>query len=259
MRARQERLWGENMTIADAHCHIGSGHSYSLTADELLRRMDANGVSAAIIVPVDRCLAVYNREGNDEVLRAARANSERLIPFATANPWYGKAGLEELRRALDAGAAGLKLHPVLQGFSPIDDVVFPLVELAVEMRRPIYLHTGTPVHSTPYQVLELAAMYPEGSFILGHAAYSDYWNDLIASVKGADNLHVETSLHLASFLRVLVEQLGADRLVYGSDAPRTSMEVEIEKITRYVHDDESRRLIFSANLARLLGEHARWQ
>ncbi len=246
------------MVIADAHCHVGKGITYSLSADELLRRMDDNAVAAAVVVPVDRCLAVQNREGNDEVLQAARTHPSRLIPFATANPWYGDAGVYELKRAFDAGAAGLKLHPVLQGFSPLDDVVFPLVELAVERKLPVYCHTGTPVHSTPYQLLELASRYPEGSFMIGHAAYSDYWNDLVAAVKAAPNLYVETSLHLASFLRVLVEQLGADRMIYGSDAPRTSMDVEIEKITRYVCDGESRKLIFSGNLACLLGRRASW-
>lgn len=246
------------MVIADCHCHIGEGVTYALAPDELLKRMDANGVAAAVIVPVDRCVAVYNREGNDEVLLAARKHPTRFVPFATANPWYGNHSLDELRRAFDAGAAGLKLHPVLQGFSPIDEIVFPVVELAIEMGRPIYCHTGTPVHSTPYQMLELAARYPEGSFIVGHAAYSDYWNDLAAAVKAAPNLYVDTSLHLASFIRVIVEQVGADRVIYGSDSPRTAMEVEIEKITRYLHDEQSRRLIFGANLARVLGGCATW-
>lgn len=193
------------------------------------------------------------------MLQAAKAHRGRLIPFATVNPWYGEEAVEELRRAFDAGAAGLKLHPVLQGFSPIDEVARPVVELAVSMGRPMYFHTGTPVHSTPFQALELALSYPEGCFVMGHAAYSDYWNDVAAAVKVASNLHVETSLHLASFLRVLVEQLGADRLIYGSDAPRTSMEIEIEKITKYVRDDVTRRQVFSGNLARILGEYASWR
>jgi len=246
------------MIIADSHCHVGQGITYSLTPDELLRRMDANAVSAAVIVPVDRFIAVHNRDGNDAVLSAARGSGGRLIPFATVNPWYGEQGLHELKRATEAGAAGLKLHPVLQGFSPIDEVAFPVIELAIDLGLPVYFHTGTPVHSTPFQMLELATRYPEGRFIVGHAAYSDYWNDLSAAVKAAVNLYVDTSLHLASFARVLVEQLGADRIIYGSDAPRTSMEVEIEKITRYVRDDESRSLIFGGNLARLLGRHATW-
>lgn len=248
-----------NTTIVDAHCHVGAGRGYSLPADELLRRMDANGVTAAVVVPTDHCIAVHNRQGNEETLRAAKSSGGRLISFATVNPWYGDEAVRELRRAFDEGAAGLKLHPVLQGFSPIDEVVFPVVELAIRMERSIYFHTGTPVHSTPFQMLELALRYPEGCFVMGHAAYSDYWNDLAAAVKGAPNLYVETSLHLASFLRVLLEQLGADRLIYGSDAPRTSMDVEIEKITRYVRDDESRRLVFGANLARMLGDFASWQ
>ncbi len=241
------------MRIIDAHCHLGQGCAYSLSADELLREMDANGVSKAIIVPVDRCLAVHNREGNDMMLDEARAHPDRFIAFATANPWYGQAALDELRRAFDAGAAGLKLHPVLQGFSIIDEVGFPLIELAVEQRKPIYFHTGTPVHSTPFQLTEVATRYPNGIFIMGHAAYSDYWNDVIASAKAAPNIFIETSQHLASFLRVLVRELGAGRFIYGSDAPKTSMPVEIEKITRYITAEDDLQAMFAGNVLRLLG------
>ena len=69
------------MRIIDAHCHIGEGIAYSQTADELLGKMDANGVSAAVIVPADRQIAVRNREGNDLVFKAARQHPDRLIPM----------------------------------------------------------------------------------------------------------------------------------------------------------------------------------
>lgn len=241
------------MRIIDAHCHVGQGCAYSLSVDELLRDMDANGVGCAVVVPVDRCIAVYNREGNDEVLAAARAHPDRLIPFATVNPWYGDAAIDELNRAFGEGAAGLKLHPVVQGFSIIDAISFTVVEAALKHCKPIYFHTGTPVHSTPFQLTELAMRYPEGQFIMGHAAYADYWNDVVGAVKCVPNVYVETSQHLASFVKLLCDELGADKLIYGSDAPKTAMKIEIEKITRYIEPDADRELIFGGNISRLLG------
>jgi len=244
------------LKIIDGHCHIGQGVAYSQTADELLGEMDRHGVSASVIVPADRFIAVYNTEGNNEVLSAAKDHPDRFIPFATANPWYGDKALDELRRAFDLGAKGLKLHPPVQGFQITDEIVFPLVELAVERGKPIYFHTGTPICCTPFQLTELAMRYPEGTFIMGHAAYADFWNDVTASVSCVPNIYIETSQHLASFVRTLIEQVGSERIIYGSDSPLTSMALEIEKITRYVESPEALESIFSGTIERILGGDA---
>lgn len=244
------------MKIIDAHCHIGQGLTYSQTAGKLLKEMDKHGVTGAIIVPADRFIAVYNKEGNDLVCKAAREHPDRFIPFATVNPWYGERSLDELDRAFGCGAAGLKLHPVIQGFQITDAICMEVVEFVVDHRLPIYFHTGTPICCTPFQLTELAMRYPEGTFIMGHAAYADFWNDVTASVSCAPNIYIETSQHLASFVRTLIEQVGPERIIYGSDSPLTSMALEIEKITRYVQSPEALESIFSGNIERILGGDA---
>lgn len=240
------------MPIYDAHCHLGQGLSYSATAEALLEQMDACGVERAVVVPADRQIAVANREGNDEVLKAERDHPDRLTAFCTANPWYGQAALDELRRAFDLGAAGLKLHPVLQGFGIIDPVTRPVVELAVSLGKPVYFHTGTPACSTPFQLSELCLEYPNGTFIMGHAAYSDYWNDVVAAAKSVSNMFIETSTHLPLVIRLLAEELGVGRLVYGSNYPHNAMPLEIEKITRYLADAPDIDQLFWGNIERIV-------
>ncbi len=245
------------MRIYDAHCHLGRGRDYAVTAEALLEEMDACGVERAVVVPADRQIAVANREGNDEVLKAVREHPDRLTAFCTVNPWYGEDALDELRRAFGAGAAGLKLHPVLQGFSIIDPVARPVVELAVGLGRPVYFHTGTPACSTPFQLSDLCLEFPRGTFIMGHAAYSDYWNDVVAAAKCAGNMFIETSTHLPLVVRLLAEELGAGRLVYGSNYPLNSMGLEIEKIIRYLATAADIDRLFYGNVERILkGERA---
>ncbi len=245
------------MRILDAHCHLGRGLDYEVTADSLLKEMDDCGVEGAVIVPSDRQIAVANREGNDSVLQAMRQHPDRLTAFCTANPWFGEAAVEEVRRAFDLGAAGLKLHPVLQGFQVIDPVARPVVELAVSRRKPVYFHTGTAVSSPPFQLSELCLQYPEGRFIMGHLAYSDYWNDVVSAVKAAPNMFVETSTHLPVVIRILVEAVGTERALFGSNHPMNSMSLEVEKITRYVTSPADLERVFSSNLERLLEWSAR--
>ncbi len=245
------------MRIYDAHCHLGRGLDYTVTADSLLEEMDACGVERAVIVPADRQIAVANREGNEAVLEAMGRHPDRLTAFCTANPWFGAAAVEEVKRAFDLGAAGLKLHPVLQGFQIIDPVARPVVEAAVDGRKPVYFHTGTAVASSPFQLSELCLRYPEGRFIMGHAAYSDYWNDVVFAYKAAPNIFVETSTHLPVVIRILIEAVGTERVLYGSNHPLNAMGLEVEKISRYVASPADLDKVFASNLEKLLGGGAR--
>ena len=74
------------MTIIDSHCHIGEGVRKSVTADELLREMDVAGVDRAVLCSVDQFIAVENRAGNDDVLRAVQAHPDRVSGLAAVNP-----------------------------------------------------------------------------------------------------------------------------------------------------------------------------
>jgi hypothetical protein len=236
----------------DAHCHLGFGLTCSRSADDLLKEMDLNSVSRAVVVPVDRFLAVDNSEGNDQILDAARSHPDRFIPFTTANPWFCDRARAELTRTFGAGSAGVKFHPGFQGFTLSDEVFLPLVELAIEHGKPMFFHAGTPISSMPYQLTELAMRYPEGIFIMGHMAYSDFWYEVSASAACVDNLYLETSHHVPGFVRAVAERVGVDKILFGSDSPYGSMEVELEKIGKVFPSESDRARILSANLLRIL-------
>src|SRR5437764_14827608 len=102
----------EDFAIIDAHVALGEEHHLQLSEAELLRRMDDSAISLAIARPLGSDLAVHNRRGNDRVLGAG----PRVRALATANPWYGREALDELKRAHAARAVGLYLHPSRQAF-----------------------------------------------------------------------------------------------------------------------------------------------
>ena len=239
--------------MIDAHCNLGTASTFTATPRDLLSEMDRNQVDEAVVATVDAFLAVYNREGNDQVLAAAREHADRFIPFTTANPWYGEKAVEDLDRTFAEGAAGLKLHPRMQGFRITDPIVRPLVELCIDRGRPIYFHTGTPIASMPYQLNELAMQYPEATLIMGRMAWSDFWNDVPYACRGVDNIFLETSHHVPHFIGRCMAELGSGRMVYGSDWPIQCMDLEIEKIRRYVPHEEDRANLFGRTLARILG------
>lgn len=211
----------------DFHCHVGRGFEYSQEPEALLREMDEWGVDGAVVCPVDRCLAVDNREGNDTVLEAARAHPDRLFAFATANPWYGQRAVEELRRALDLGARGIKLHPALQGYLLCDELVHPLLALAQERRVPVYIHTGTPAYAQPFQLAELARRFPAVALVMGHMGSTDFWMDAVPAALQSDNILLDTSWSLPQKVHRALAAVGEDRVLFSTDSPLSSLRVEM--------------------------------
>jgi uncharacterized protein len=240
------------MRIVDAHCTIGEGRVASLSADELVRQLDANGVEAAIVGPPDRCIAVANREGNDFVLDACRRHPDRLIGFATVNPWYGDDAVDELRRAASSGLRGLILHPPLQGYLLLDTLVDPVVAVAEEHGLPVWAPTGKPFQALPRQLTELARRFPNVNFMMGHMGHSDFWIEAIPAAAAVPNIYAEVSYKQPFVIVDAVTQLGPERVVFGSDAPFNDLRLEVEKFREAELDDWARELVGAETLLSLL-------
>jgi predicted TIM-barrel fold metal-dependent hydrolase len=220
--------------IIDVHSRVGpaqAGESRSVEA--ALREMDACGVARAWICPTDPYVAVRNVEGNDFIARAVREHPDRFVGCAVANPWYGDDALSELRRATDLGLRALFLHPPVQGFQLSNPLVDDLVSLAIRYGMTVYAHTGTPVCAEPFQLAALAGRHGRGKFIMGHMGFADFWYDAAEAAAIAPNVWLETSLMDGDVISQALRKLGANRLVFGSDAPVSAVDIEVEKI-RYL-------------------------
>ena len=218
----------------DAYCTLGVDREYKLTDTQLLAAMDQAGVEMAIIAPPDRFLAVYNRQGNAEIHRAATSHSRRFIPACSVNPWFGKAAINELRRALGEGARMLVVHPAVQGFLANDELVFPIIEEAAQAKVPIYIHTGQPGNSTPWQIVDLAGKYPQSDFILGHCGATDFWNDMPGALNAVPNLYCEASLSRPFRFAEYVKAAGSRKCIMGSWAPLSDLVFEWEEMRKYL-------------------------
>lgn len=249
--------------VFDAHATLGQGIFGRLDLPSLLAQMDAFGIQAALAAPGDRWLAVDNRAGHDALLDAIHRHPDRIGGYATANPWYGQRGLDELARALDAGLVAVKVHPPRQGFALLDEVAVPLWEWIAARRVPVYVVTGTAM-ATPLQLAELARRYPDTAWIMGRSGRTDYgWLDFARAVRQAPNIYVETAHNLPASLGRLIATLGPERILFAGDLPDTNLRIELAKLDD-IHldatrpdssplDAQSRALIMGGNLARLVG------
>ena len=237
----------------DAYCTLGVDREYDLDADALLRAMDQARVDRAVIAPVDRCLAVHNREGNDLMLRSAASHLERFIPACTVNPWYGKAAVAELSRCAGEGARVLVLHPFVQGYTANDELTWPVLAALAGSPMPVYVHTGPPGNATPWQIVDLAERHTSTDFIMGHCGATDFWNDVVGAGGAAVNVYLESSLARPFIFSRYMAELGGEKGIMGSCAPIDDLAFEWDQMRRALPPEEWPG-VYGGNLLRLLRE-----
>ncbi len=236
------------LTIVDSHVLLGTEDHLSLTPDDLLRRMDLNGVETAIARPMGAELIVRNREGNDALLQA----HPRIKAMVSVNPWWGpEFCLEELQRCRDQGAVGLFLNPARQGFFPTDSRITPLLELAEEFQWPVMFHTGTYIYADVLSVLERARQFPALNFIAGFGGFADMWFELPGVFSATENLYLDTSLLWGEAVQGILESSGASRLLFASAEPRNSIQVVLKVLERLALPETQRESILSGNAKRI--------
>lgn len=195
-----------------------------------LEQMDDLGITHAVVAPAEEHVAVRNREGNEAIAAIVAKYPERLSGLAVASPWYGREAVDMLERAFDQGLCGLYLNPDLQGFHLSDHVVDPLIEVCARREMPVYAHTGTPVCGMPFQLAETARRFPHTPFVMGHAGWSDFWYDAVAAANQSPNIVIECSYYGSDMVRRFLDEVGADRVLFGSGYPWSLPRNELQKI-----------------------------
>ncbi len=225
--------------ILDALAHVTpDGHWFSTTLDAsenaLLRQMDEAGIAQAAMVG----LADYIP--NAFVTDVCRRHADRLIPVASFNPAGCSTTAETARQARQRlagqGFAGVKLHPRLNRYDPLDPRVLALLDEIASWASPLpiwlctyfYYQGGSLKKPAVEAIFELVSSHPTVPFILAHAAGPDILR-LAHVVRHCPNAYLDLSFTLSRFLGSSVEtdirfllRTFERRLLFGSDFPEIS-------------------------------------
>jgi predicted TIM-barrel fold metal-dependent hydrolase len=185
------------------------------------------------------------------------------IPLATVhlddpNP------LADLRRALDEGCTGLKIHEDVQHLR-IEDPRFEPLLAELERREAIVLaHLGhipwsQETHNAPRRVAEVLARYPALKLIVAHLGAPDT-GIYLHMMDTHPSLHLDTTMTLAPTSPVSGELSAAhaarycERILYGTDFPNVPYPYtcEYEGIKTLGLPLRAERAILHDNAARLL-------
>jgi uncharacterized protein len=247
--------------IWDGHTHIfaGSG-TIAQRMDRMLECADRVGIRRMVVfmgvkfsadpAPDDM------RRQNDDVLEAVAHAPSRIFGFVYLNPKHVDASLAEMERCVhDGPLVGIKLWIAMHCNEPNLD---PIVRRAVELKIPVLQHTffrlggNLPGESSPADVATLALRHSDARFICAHTGAD--WERGIRAIRAAPNVWAETSGFdpTAGQVEMAVRELGAARLVFGSDAGGRSFASQLAKVESADLSAADRRLVLHDNLRGLL-------
>ncbi len=244
--------------ILDAHNHIFpkplasiSGKMTSLTAEDLIHRMDTFGIEKAIIFSAG---IKVSHELNMYIMESAAKFEGRLYAFVKIDPYDPSDGLADLKLGAEKyGVRGVKLHPGHQAFRMDAKFVEPIIEKATMYGAAVLFHTGEPAYyAHPWQVMRWAESYPKAKLILGHMGESWYGADAVHVAERCKNVILETSTSNAPSIALAVDVIGAERVIYGSDSPWGSQPAEIAKIKDLPISDSDKAMILGESAWRML-------
>lgn len=241
--------------------------------DSLIQAERSAGVDRFVLLPVsarvERC-----RELTRWVAEEAQKHPE-IIPFASIHP-HTQTPEDDVAAFVDLGLRGVKLHSLVQMFDPLcpealrtyeamekhelvllmdsmnleGAVAFkpnlaPLMETATSMK----LETG------PRQISEVANRFPGLRIIAAHFGYLYGW-DKIDLLYPLDRVYLDMAyihrLVTPEEAVAIIRKKGADRIIYGSDAPYRRPDEALDWFLNLPLTPREQSAILSGNLNGLL-------
>lgn len=252
----------EDDAIWDLHCHFSgvSGQTVQQRAEQLLVYADRMHVQRLVFFMGWPWLHTPEpdefRKQNDQVLRVLQRWPDRLFGFTYLNASFPDESLAEIERCIENGPMlGVKLW-VGKRCSTSD--IDPVISRCGELNALVFQHTflkitgNLPGESTPQDLAQLAARHPDVPLICGHTGGD--WTLGIRAVREFPNISVGIggSDPTAGFVEMAVRELGAERVLYGSDIGGRSFATQLAKVYGAEINDEQRKLILGGNLRRML-------
>jgi predicted TIM-barrel fold metal-dependent hydrolase len=238
-----------NFEIIDSHTHWGPSLTMGMTVstNELIRQADACHVRRIVIFPFPST-AIDDERINESVLRECR-NEQRFIPY-----YY----IPEDLRPIPAGKGfkGGKWHwtrGVQDSTSNYEVLEDPGLDLFIEGSEaadlPIVLEEEFEfTKSFVARTTRLKLIIPHLGLLGGDPEI------FLKAFRHRTNVYFDTALADRETIFKFIKDIGADRILFGSDIPFSTMRNELGKILDLDIPGEEKSLILSGNLKRLIGK-----
>ncbi|MDO4277060.1 MAG: TatD family hydrolase [Eubacteriales bacterium] len=235
------------------------------TADGLRDSMERGGIDVSVVLPT-----VTDPHQFDSILRFAVQINEtwadnsgtRLISLAGMHP-ICENYKDQLKLIKKEGFKGIKIHPNYQGLYFDDIHYMRLIYAASELGLCVITHTGedpyTPdeIYCSPDMILHVLDEVAPPKLILAHMGSNENYEEADAKLCGK-NVYLDTAYSLMHMpeeqLVRMIHHHGADKVLFGTDAPWTSQKECAEKVSSLTGlSQKEKQQILYENAAVLLG------
>lgn len=230
------------------------------TVEGLLAKSKEDGVDICVVHSI---ATKKEQETNVNNFAISLLENKKIIPFGSVYPG-SETALFEIERLHNAGICGIKLHPEYQNFYIDDECVYEIYEKCASLSMIVELHAGgdvafaPPVHATPARIEKITSMFPDTTFVFAHMGGYDMWDEFSRTVRRHENMYIDTSmtdtvakLDVATALKI-IENVGPDHVLFGSDMPWARQCVSIEKVLSFGLSPNENKMIFCQNAEKLL-------
>ncbi len=262
------------------HCHV-SVKGFGIERDKpemgtlpvLERILRDNGVEGAVLFapfgweggPWDQ---IGGGLGRNEWLVQELEQRPHLRGFANVYPQDHDAA-RQLKRAVEMGLVGAKVHPPVMRARLDDPSLAPFWQAAEELRIPVSVHTGAHgwnlKHYMPLLLDDIAQRHPKLPLILEHVGGIAFFDQALAVLHNNKNCYAgltqcsgrDPLYALGERRRLLLETVGADRIVYGFDHPwntdnASALKNDIAWVRGWDISEADKEKILGGNLLRLI-------
>jgi uncharacterized protein len=220
------------VVLIDAHQHLGDCRVFDLDVPDqtVLAAAERHGLDRVLVMPFPGArdpVAVHDR-----IAAMTKATAERVRGIVNLSPHQEHAAYaaEAERCVRGLGFVALKLHTLGHAVEPSSADGRMVFEEAARLGVPVMVHTGGAGQpfASPSHVLPMAREWPNLPVVLAHAGMGVAAREAGLVAQLCPNVYLETSWCGTLDTAMLVEMVGPDRLMLGSDGPE-NLGVEITK------------------------------
>ena len=177
----------------------------------------------------------------------------RFFGMANPNPHLpeGDYRHEVTRCVRDLGFIGVKIHPLAHAINPMSTAARKVFAIAAELDVPLMIHTGTGVpFALPSNIIEPAQAFPTVQIVVAHGGMAFFSAEALLLAKQCPNVMLETTWIGPHIVHNFCAQIGADRVLFGSDHA-DNQSTELEKIRSCGISDEEIDWVLGKTAARV--------
>ncbi len=252
--------------IIDAHAHLGSSREFyypDISVESVLGIMDRLHIDKMLQTHMLLFYGKYD-EGISESIEAFEKSEGRILSCLVFNPRECEKSLKVIDDNIHKEPfIGIKIHPSLHLY-PADGENYNIIwEYVSKNNIFLWTHSWSISPTNPNQVYSQVKLfekylkkYPDVKLILSHSGgLEEGIRKAVELARIYPNLYLDVAGDVLFFglIEFLVENAGADKIIFGSDLTMLDPRINLGRVLTAKIDLETKRKILGLNAGHLFG------